>query len=288
MSRKATTIGLLSIAAAALLLLAVLVHADSSFSKDREEISGTKTVHVNPQSASSSTRLQTAGNDVQDIASARNLALQPHAIKLLRRVGGQRFRLKTPPVVIMSGVLTTGRDRQNVQISRYQNRTGEQVELILASGGKLLSWDAASGARTPTGSLDLTERTILERLIFDSADQFILAQLRGASYQVVVRNLRPDDAPDNYTGPLWDLIRIDDPQKDEQKRSLSKWRIYHLNSITGLIDKVVCELQGERIEANFYDWTDRAGEKSPSRIVWTRQGQLLMTLNVTNVSFVAQ
>jgi hypothetical protein len=162
------------------------------------------------------------------------------------------------------------------------------VEVILAGGAKLFSWDAAAGARTSLGTLALTDRTILERLIFDGADQFILAQLRGASYQTVVRNLRPDDAPDNYAGPLWDLIRVDDPQTDEQKRPLSKWRIYYLNSITGLIDKVVCDVQGERIEADFHDWLDHSGEKFPSRITWTSHEQPLMTLNVTNVSFVAQ
>jgi hypothetical protein len=185
-------------------------------------------------------------------------------------------------------VLATGTERQSIQISRYRDASGERVELNLASGSKLLSWDAASGARAAVGTLDLTDRAVLERLIFDSADQFILAQLRGASYQVVTRNLRPDDAPDNYAGPLWDLIRVDDPQTDEQKRPLSKWRIYYVNSITGMIDKVVSQHQGERIEADFSGWTDRAGEKSPSTITWTSHGKTLMTLNVTNVSLVDQ
>lgn len=287
MSRKATKLGLLSLAAA-VPLIALLVHAHSSFSKEGIETSGTEAVSVHRALPRSGTRLQNERNNARNVSNARNLKLQPEAIKLLHRLGGQRFRLKTPPAVIISGVLTTESGRQNVQISRYQNTSGERVDLTLTQGNKSLRWDADAGAHSSIGELGLTERNILERLTFDSADQFILAQLRGASYQVVTRNLRPDDAPDNYSGPLWDLIRIDDPEPEEKKRSLSKWRIYYLNSITGLIDKVVSDLQGERVEASFSEWTDHSGEKFPSTITWTRQGQPLMTLNVTNVSLVAQ
>ena len=280
MSRRATTLGLLSIAGA-VVLLAVLVHAHSSIPN------GIKS-SVGPVSSESGTRVQTERNDVKAARSGRNLALQPEAIKLLRRIGGHRFKLKTPPVVIMDGVLTTGSDRQEIQISRHQNASGERVKLVLASGTKSLSWEAAEGARNSKGTLGGTERTILERLIFDSADHFILAQLRGASYQIVIRNLRPDDAPDNYDGPLWDVVRIDDPESDEQKRPLSRWRLYHLNRTTGLIDKIVSDTEGQRIEANLSDWKERDGESFPSTITWTSNGQPLMTLNVTNVSLVAQ
>jgi hypothetical protein len=287
MSRKATTLGLFSIAAA-VLLLAVLVHAHGSFSDYRRETTGVEAAFVDSPSRNLDARFQNDGILTRDVTNSSNLKRQPQAVRLLRRVGGQRFTVKTPPTLLVTGVLSTGSDRQEIQIARSQDASGERVEVVLAGGSKLLSWEAASGARTSVGTLDLTDRAVLERLTFDSADQFILAQLRGASYQVVARNLRPDDAPDNYAGPLWDLIRIDDPEADEQKRPLSKWRIYYVNSITGLIDKVVSQQQGERIEADFTGWTDRAGEKSPSTITWTSQGKALMTLNVTNVSLVAQ
>jgi hypothetical protein len=271
MSRRATTVGLTSLAVAAL-SLGVLVHGHSLFSN----------------ASTSVTRVQPEGSEVQDLTKSRNLALQPEAVRLLRRVGGQRFRSKTPQAVVMNGVLTTGSDRQEIQISRYQNARGERVQLVLASGAKLFSWEASTGARSSIETLGLSDRTILERLIFDSADQFILAQLRGAGYQVVIRNLRPDDAPDDYAGPLWDVVRVDDPESDEQKRPLSRWRLYHLNRSTGLIDKIVSEVEGQPIEANLSDWKERNGEKFPSTIVWTRRGQTLMTLNVTSVSLVAQ
>ena len=285
MSRRATTLGLLSIAGA-VVLLAALVHAHSSISNERE-IDGTKP-SISPVSSGSGTRVQTERNNVQDARTDRNLALQPEAIRLVRRVGGQRFKSKTPPVVIVNGVLTIGPDRQDIQISRYQNTSGERVELVLSGGTRLLYWDASAGARSSIGTLAPTDRTVLERLIFDSADQFILAQIRGASYQTVIRNLRPDDAPDNYAGPLWDVVRVDDPGSDEQKRPLSRWRLYYLNRTTGLIDKIVSETEGERIEASLSDWKETDGEKFPSTIIWNHGGQRLMTLNVNSISLVAQ
>ena len=112
MSRRVTTLGLLSLAAV-LSLVAVLVHAHSSFSTEQTE------------------RVQTEGIKVPDVRNGRNLAQQPEAIKLLRRIGGRRFRLKTPPVVTLQGVLTTRSDRQEIQVSRYQNASGEQVNLVL-------------------------------------------------------------------------------------------------------------------------------------------------------------
>jgi hypothetical protein len=219
---------------------------------------------------------------------ARNLALQPEAFKLKRRIGGDRFTSKTPAAVVMQGILSIGPGHQNVQISRYQTDSGERVEVAQAGAAAPLLWDAAAGAHTAAGVLDLPNRALLERLTFDSADEFILAQLRGASYYVVARNVRPDAAPEDYSGPLWDVVRIDDPEQDQQKKPLSAWRLYYLNSSTGLIDRIVCDSQGDRIEANFSDWTDRSGEKFPSTITWTSSGRTLMSFNLTNVSLITQ
>jgi len=217
----------------------------------------------------------------------RNLALQPEAVKLSRSIGGERFRSEARAAVVLHGVVTIGSDRQNVQIRRSQNEAGESVEIVVAGRPAPFLWDETSGPRVATGVLDANNRALLERLTFDSADEFILAQLRGASYSVVARNVRPDDAPDDYSGALWDVVRIDDAEQDQQKKPLSAWRLYYINTKTGLIDRIVCDSEGDRIEANFSDWTDRSGEKFPSAITWTSNGRTLMSFNLTNVSYVA-
>jgi hypothetical protein len=268
MSRKLIVVGVLCVA---VVLTVFITHARSK---------------LIPKILNSQDAGQSMSTGITNGAQTRNLALQPEAFKLNRRIGGDRFTSTTPAAVIMQGVLSTPTSRQNVQITRSQNADGERVEVAVAGAPGPLFWDAASGARTSAGLLDLPNRALLERLTFDSADEFILAQLRGAACTVVARNVRPDDAPEDYSGALWDVVRVDDPEQDEGKKPLSPWRLYYLNSKTGLIDKVVCDSQGERVEANFSDWIDRSGEKLPAAITWTSNGRTLMSLNLTNVSFV--
>ena len=231
---------------------------------------------------------QSTTPNVDDV-EAGNLSLQPEAVKLSRRVHGGRFEAKKPRSVVLHGVLATANDKRNVQIKRYQTGAGEQVEVLVAGAQATLSWDARSGAHTSAATLDINDRTLLERLTLDSADQFIFAQLRGASYYIVARNVRPDDAPDNYSGPIWDVVRVDEPaQADDRQQPLSRWRLFYLNTATGLIDMIAYDSHGDRIEVNFADWTDQQGEKFPSSITWTSHGQTLLTFNLTAVSIVAQ
>ncbi len=237
-----------------------------------------------PASAASDTN-----SELQPIAmpsgtrSVRNLSMQPEAFKM-SRILGQRFLSSRREVSVMNGTLTIGTERQHIQIYRRQNDRGESVEVFIDGGPVTLSWSDTDGLRASDRAPSENERELIERLAFDSIDQFVLAQLRGASYRTVARNVMPAEAggADNYSGPVWDIIRIDDPEEDPQKRPLSTWRLYYVNSQTGLIDKVVSEPRGERIETNFSSWIEQAGEKLPTRITWTRSGQKIMEFRLTN------
>lgn len=226
-----------------------------------------------------------ASSDTVEVENARNLALQPEAAKLLRRIGRERFKSHTSASVIVQGVLKTNGDSHTVTIVRGPTKDGERVEVFLSDALASLVWAPNSGPQSSGGAtLSQAQRILLERIAYDSADEFILAQLRGASYSIVIRNLRPDGAADDYTGPLWDVVRVDDPEPDEQKRPLSPWRLYYINRTTGMIDKIVSEVGGERFEAQFSDWTERNGEKFPASITWNRGGQTVMTFDLINVS----
>lgn len=268
MSPKVLMAGLLSVALAVVFIAYARPVAKSSSTQDL------------PQSTATTASLAGPG--------ANSLALQPEALKLSRRVRAKSFDPEKPRMVVIDGVLATATDRRNVQIVRTQNGSGEHVEVLMSGTATPLAWDATSGARTSTGTLSAADRALLERFTFDGADQFILAQLRGASYSVVARDVRPDDAPEDYAGPLWDVVRIDDPEPDQQKQPLSRWRLYYVSTLTGLIDKISYDSQGDRIEARLSDWADHNGEKLPSTITWTSHDKPLATFNVTNVSFVAQ
>jgi len=213
----------------------------------------------------------------------RNLSMQPEAFKMSRKLGG-RFSRSRMEVSVMSGTLTMGTNRQHIQVYRRQDAHGEKVEVSFGNGPVALTWSNTEGPRASDRGATEDERTLIERLTFDSVDQFVLAQLRGASYRTIARRAMPAEAggSDNYNGPVWDIIRIDDPEEDAEKRPLSTWRLYYINSETGLIDKIVSEPGGERIETNFSSWIEQAGEKLPTRITWTRSGQRIMELRITN------
>ena len=131
-----------------------------------------------------------------------DLASQPEAFKLSRRIGGNRFKARSASDLNVSGVVTTGTAQQNIQLTRQKTASGERVKLFTPDSTVALEWEAASGVSDASKTSNAEKGAEFERLIFDSVDQFILAQLRGASYYVVARNVRPDNAPDDYVGPL--------------------------------------------------------------------------------------
>ncbi len=204
----------------------------------------------------------------------RNLALQPEAFKLSRRLG-ERFIASQSEVSVLIGEVSTDSGRYPIQITRRQSERGERVDIRMP--GKNLSWDAAEGAKVNGSRAHDFDRHLVERLAFDSADEFVLAQLRGASYQVIARSVRADEGgADNYQGPLWTIVRIDDPDKDVERKREANWKLYYVNAKTGLIDKVVSESGGERVEANLSSWTTDGGETFPSAISWIRGGRQIM------------
>jgi hypothetical protein len=211
----------------------------------------------------------------------RNLVLQPEAAAVNRRVGN-RFRSTNARSVVV-GTLTLGSNRQSVTIIRSQTDNGENVEVIFP--GRTFSWSGAEGVKAiQDAAATEAEHLAVERLVFDSPDQFVLAQLRGASYQTIARNLRPIDAGDDYPGPLWTMVRVNDPQKVEAAAPKSLWRLYYINSISGLIDRIESDVDGQRTAASILQWTEQNGEKIPSHIRWTMNGQALMEYQLASFS----
>jgi hypothetical protein len=221
-------------------------------------------------------------NQTRNVSGERNLSLQPEAQKLARLLGTRFSAAKSRSVSV--GTLPVGSEQQSVQIIRKQREDGENVEVSIGSSSDPLIWDAGKGGFSSGRLASRTERELIERLVFDSPDQFVLMQLRGGRYYTVARGVRPMEAPDGYVGPLWTMVRVDDPEQDEAVRPESQWRLYYVNSLTGLIDRIESEVQGQRRVAEITAWTEQDGEKLPSQIVWTQQGQIIMQYRLTNFS----
>lgn len=241
---------------------------------------------INPTKpfTSASLRQQTRGPQVG--RPPAKLSLQPEADKLRRRLG-QRFGTVGKERSVMVGTLTIGAQRTPISIVRTQDDKGESVEVALGGRPASLTWSTAEGSRSGGIAASLTERSLIERLALDSPDQFVLAQLRGASYFTVARDAKPSGTPasDDYTGPQWDLIRVGEPDRTGTSKPRSLWRLYHINSVTGLLDKVISQEEGEVIEATFSGWVNQGGDLVPSHITWITGTQTLMDLVLTNVAF---
>jgi hypothetical protein len=235
------------------------------------------------------TRRNAEARSAQAIAQSRtasrkrNLLLQPEAFKLARKLGS-RFLADETKTSVVSGTLTIGADERTMQLARKQTEDGESVEIQITGWPTPLTWDSKQGGVASGRSATGSDRVLIERLVFDSPDQFVLMQFRGASYYKVARAVRPIGATDDYNGPLWTIVRVDDPEQDEAKRPGSRWRLYYLNTTTGLIDRIESEIEGKRIVAEISSWTEQNGEKVPARIVWMRDGQTLMQYRLTNFS----
>lgn len=217
--------------------------------------------------------------------SQDRLALQPAADRQRRRLG-RRFLAPGRELSTLIGTVTFGADRQTVRIVRSQDDDDERLTIALGGGSPSLTWSGVDGAKSngslATGSI----RELIERLALDSPDQFVLAQLRGASYHTIARGVRPAEAgaSKGYTGPLWDLARVAEPTRLTQNRPQSLWRLYYINSSTGLIDRVVSQEQRQTITAEISGWVNQSGETVPTRTIWKLNNQTVMELTITNVT----
>src|SRR5258708_68941 len=140
------------------------------------------------------------------------LARQPEANRMRFRLG-ERFTGAGREMSVLNGTLTIGAQQQRVHIVRRQDDDDENLSITV--GAASLTWSGKQGALANGKTAAASDRALIERLALDSPDQFVLAQLRGASYYTVARNVRPASAgeSDDYAGPVWDLVRGGEPER---------------------------------------------------------------------------
>jgi hypothetical protein len=180
-----------------------------------------------------------------------------------------------------------GGSSQPIRIVRTQDDEDvEQISIALGGAPASLTWSPKQGAKSGAAAAAGVERGLIERIALDSPDQFVLAQTRGASYYRIAGLVRPADVadPETYTGPLWDLVRVVEPQRGTGNKPESLWRIYYVNCSTGLIDKILYQQQGETVTVELTGWTNQGGELSPSTTRWSRGGQVVMQLSYNSVT----
>ena len=261
MSRRSKTV--LSM----VVLLGIAASATSAFLITRAATELPKTQDPTPSTQTRKTQL--------------SLALQPEALRVTRQLG-KRFEKVGGPATTSIGKLTSAGSSQPVTIVRRRTEVGETAEFAI--GTRTLTWSDGEGIKAVVGIPTPAEHLLVERLLLDSPDQFVLAQLCGASYFTMARNVRADDAVEGQPGPSWTQVRVSYPESDQKRRSTSSWRIYYINSATGLIDRIVSEFNGRTIEARIVRWIEEGGEKFPAHITWSADGETILDYQLSTVS----
>ena len=273
-NKKRTTI-------VAIALLLIGAAAALAYIADRRRVvadRGKKPPALQPMSAQPNARPESKPR-------VRNLSLQPEALAVARRLG-KRFDQRKRAQSTIVGTLTIGSEKRTVRTVRTQTDKGELIEINLTGKGGALTWDSGSGALSGGARAHGADRELVERLVFDSPDQFVLAQLRGASYFTVARNMRPKDAGENYRGPLWNVVRITDPDEDRSKGPQSLWRLYYIDTVTGLIHRIESDVNGRRLVAELSEWREQDGQQIATKIVWQQDGQTVMEYRMTSFAHV--
>ena len=241
-----------------------------------------------PSSVSRSTKVTAPSQQPVAPGTSRltaRLSRQPEADRL-RRVLGQRFLGAGREMTVSIGTLSVGANVSQIRITRTQLGDGEQLQIATSAMSSNMTWSAGDGPQVDGVAAAGSARTIIERLALDSPDEFVLAQLRGASYYTVARNVMPKSAggSDDYAGPTWDVVRVGEPDSAFQNATLSKARTFHINTSTGLIDRCFSQEQGETIVAEISGWVERLGEKVPTHITWNKNGQVVMELSLNSIA----
>ena len=209
------------------------------------------------------------------------LGLQPTADRMRRRLG-RRFQEPGREVSDSAGTLTIGAERHAIVIVRTRDDDGERVSIGLDGGPLKYSWNGNDGSQSQGQRATGIERSLIERVALDSPEQFVLAQLRGASYYTVARAVRPAEAggSDDYEGPIWDVVEVGEPNSSGNKPE-SVSRLYYINNATGLIDRTTARDQSGAIQTLFSQWVNQDGDLTPLRTTWTLNQQVIMELVIS-------
>ena len=167
---------------------------------------------------------------------------------------------------------------------------GESVAISLEGRQSEFTWTGTAGPLFGGVAVTDADRALVERIVLDSADQFIQAQQRGAAYITVARGVRPNGSGGSrdYAGPVWDVVRIGEFESLLAAKPLSLARTYFINSRTGLLEKVISNEGGDLVTAEFAGWSARDGEMEVTEITWSSKGKMLMRLTIDNVAYASR
>jgi hypothetical protein len=214
--------------------------------------------------------------------------LDRHLVRALEVVG-DRFESSAKGRSTVTGTLTryVGSEQLSSQITIVRELPDKiRFEELRASDQRTLGYDGSRSWALGRASTS-EESALTELLVCDSLEHLISGQVAGDATLHLGDMFRTDDGSnENYIGPFYDIIRVEDSftsQDSTRKRST----LYYFNSQTGLPEKIVYEHPDRtvRIEVEFGDWMTVDGQQIPASTTWKESGKPVRRLTINKVLF---
>ena len=218
--------------------------------------------------------------------------LDRHLVRALE-VLGDRFESSAKGRSTVTGTLTryVGNEELSSQVTIVRELPDKiRLEESRASGQRTLGHDGSRAWALGKASTTLEELALTELLVCDSLEHLISGQVAGDATLHLGDMFRTDDGSnENYIGPFYDIIRVEDSftsQDGTRKRST----LYYFNSKTGLPEKIVYEHPDRtgRIEVEFGDWMTVDGQQIPASTTWKESGKPVRRLTINKVLFASK
>jgi hypothetical protein len=149
----------------------------------------------------------------------------------------------------------------------------------------------AFNGQTATGvgdALTNSERDIIESLVYDTEEHFLLSQTQGAGTRVLGQRFRADDGTTpNYTGPYYDLYEVTDQVNSGSGPRIQR-KTFYFDSTSLLLAKVRYQLLRDGatvdVETQISEWQKREGQQIARRILRLENNQPVLTLTINAVA----
>lgn len=212
----------------------------------------------------------------------------------------RRARLQTPLRdaldVLGDRIEKPGKERVvYVGASRRQGNSGAiPLRLILelpglmrleeGAGGRLrvIGFDGGKGWVTG-GQFSAAEQSVIETLVFDSAERLLLSQTQGAVTRFLGQRFRIDSGPVTRATVFYDIYQISD-QININSAPRIQPKLYYLNSDSQLLERVRYKIErgGRQIEVEVLlsNWWRADNQRLPGSITRLEDGEEILRLTI--------
>lgn len=123
------------------------------------------------------------------------------------------------------------------------------------------------------------DRSLIETLVFDTAESFFVQQMKGAATRCLGYRFRSNEG--NTEGPFHDIyavMPVDGVLEDRQGAKL-----FYFNSDTLVLDRITYQATA-RVEVRLSNWRETNGQKVARRIERFENGVNVMTLTIRDMA----